>query len=271
MSVLSPRTAMIDRHSLACLVVLAVVPTPDLRCQRGSPLGYEIRWTGSKTGSAPTTEPSRTPQATREAYAAMFGTPLPICGGSPYTCAAPIPLCVIIATGSFPAVSSTGSWIEYGNNCGLVKGSGTWDVVPTAPASYRAFGTGCAGSAGTPRLAACAGSLPIVGRTFCAELTNLPTALSDPAFMLLGVTRPPTPVPLASIGMPGCTLDIDPLVAEALTKVGGIARWSVAIPNDPALLAAEFFDQGVVFDRNPPANALGVIMSNAAQGTVGAP
>jgi len=46
--------------------------------------------------------------------------------------------------------------------------------APSQDASYNRFGSGCAGSAGVPSLDADAHSLPMLGRTFRAQLSNVP-------------------------------------------------------------------------------------------------
>jgi hypothetical protein len=59
---------------------------------------------------------------------------------------------------------------------------GAWNVYTTAwqdlrpDASYTAYGTGYAGSAGVPTLAA--GSLPRVGTVFTSIIGNIPTAVA---------------------------------------------------------------------------------------------
>lgn len=48
----------------------------------------------------------------------------------------------------------------------------------------------------------------------------------------------------------------------------GSSRWTLAIPNTPALAGITLLQQGFVFDA--PGNALGIVTSNGARLTVGA-
>ena len=48
---------------------------------------------------------------------------------------------------------------------------------------------------------------------------------------------------------------------------GGVATWTLNVPNAIGLAGAQFYDQAVVFD--PLANPFGLIATNAQQGVVG--
>lgn len=74
----------------------------------------------------------------------------------------------------------------------------------------------------------------------------------------------PLPFDLGIAGAPGCTLlaSIDDI--QAMTNVLGTAVWSLAVPTLPG---ARFCVQAVAFE--PAANALGVVLSNGGQGTLG--
>ena len=137
------------------------------------------------------------------------------------------------------------------------------------PASFRTFGNGCAGSAGTPVLDALPGSRPVLGHAFTVELRNLSSSLADAAFLLIGVEAATSPIQLDSIGMPGCALYIQPLDAAALLKFAGTARWRVVIPQDPAIVGGLVTLQGLAFERFPTPNPLGAVTSNAAEALIG--
>jgi hypothetical protein len=74
-------------------------------------------------------------------------------------------------------------------------------------------------------------------------------------------------LPLAGIGMPGCTLLADPLVLELISGPGTAAVWTFNVPGTPSLFGATFFNQG--FSLDPGANMLGFAASNAGRGTLG--
>jgi hypothetical protein len=144
----------------------------------------------------------------------------------------------------------------------------TWGYLSGIVATHARFGAGCAGSAGTPLLAAAAGSLPWLGETFTLNLTSLPLSTSQSAFGILGASKTmwgslPLPLGLGPIGMPGCDLWVSLDLALVLANRGGNASWNLNVPNDPSLQAASVYFQGGVLD--PTANALGVVMSNAGE------
>jgi hypothetical protein len=145
----------------------------------------------------------------------------------------------------------------------------TWEYTAINPATFTSFGAGCAGSGGTPSLQADGDSLPWLGDTFRAELTNLGTntQLNLP-FVLLGDSRTAwgnlsLPLDLGLIGMPTCTLYANPLLVFPLPNVGGRATWPVSVPYDPSYVGLSLFAQGGV--TSPGANALGVVVSNAGE------
>jgi hypothetical protein len=151
-----------------------------------------------------------------------------------------------------------------------------WNIYTTAwqdaspVATFLPFGVGCAGTGGVPLLAAATGSRPALGSTFVTEVANLPygIALLEVGFSnIITSGSLPLPLDLTGIGMPGCNLLVDPLVAIALTGPGSVATWSWAIPNVQSLFGATFFAQGFSFD--PGANAFGFAASNGAVGTLG--
>jgi len=136
-----------------------------------------------------------------------------------------------------------------------------WDCGPDRPPSASSFGAGCAGSAGTPALAA--GTLPWLGETFVLALPS-----ASATALLLGASRTawgpaPLPLPLGGVGMPGCTL----LTSIDLTfPLAGNAA-ALPIPGSIALVGQAFYVQGIVAD--PVANPLGAVTSNALEVRVG--
>lgn len=135
----------------------------------------------------------------------------------------------------------------------------------TVPATFQRFGAGCAGSNGTPMLDALAGSRPLLGQEFNAELTDLSVSLADAVFLLIGLDRAAPPTPLDPIGMPGCNLLVVPIDATPLLKFNGVARWRATVPNALGLLGATVVIQGFAFDRNPAPNSLGATTSNGGE------
>jgi hypothetical protein len=143
----------------------------------------------------------------------------------------------------------------------------TWEFI-AFPATYAAFGAGCAGSHGkVPRLEPAAGSLPLIGNLFRVRLTDLPP--SGTALMVLGLSKSdwfgiPLPLPLDFIGMIGCVNYIDHVRSFPVVNAGGTAVWSMVVPYNPGLC---FYNQAFAVD--PSANPFELIVSNAGEGMIG--
>ena len=146
----------------------------------------------------------------------------------------------------------------------------TWELASLAPASYRSFGSGCPGPAGTPRLAAVPYRLPWLGDVFEIELTRL--VPGESAWIALGSSNAvwgavPLPFALGAAGMPGCTLlaSLDVLVPVA--NVAGVAALALELPADPAFAGLDLHTQG--WTTAPTANPTGLIVSNGATARIG--
>jgi hypothetical protein len=142
-----------------------------------------------------------------------------------------------------------------------------WELDLGAGPAYTTYGAGCAGSGGTPAIAAQGTSLPRAGLNFQLNVTNLP--LTAPTFLFFGVSDTsylglPLPLPLAGIGAPGCSVLSSAEQLHFLTNVLGTAVWNVTIPNFPG---ASFYNQAIVFDA--AANPLGITTSNGGHGVIG--
>ncbi|MEZ5963324.1 MAG: hypothetical protein R3F56_05690 [Planctomycetota bacterium] len=144
--------------------------------------------------------------------------------------------------------------------------------IPYLPSSYALFGSGCPGSVGTPTIQAPAVG-PSLGTSFDVTVTSLP--FTSAAVGILGASNTrlangmPLPVSLDFLGMRGCQLNVS---TELFVFLGqrptpDTAIWSLPIPQVCDLFGATFYQQVMVTD--PPANALGIIMSNAGQATIG--
>ena len=137
-------------------------------------------------------------------------------------------------------------------------------------AGFVRFGAGCAGTRGTPTLAAETDSRPWMGGTFRARLTG--TGPSGAAAMVLGLSRTSwgsqaLPLDLGFAGMPTCRLLVSGEGSRSLAVANGSADWILPIPVAVNLAGATLYAQGVVTD--PGANAAGAIVSNACTMTIG--
>lgn len=143
----------------------------------------------------------------------------------------------------------------------------TWEFDLGPVASFGTFGSGCSGSRGVPSLAALSGSVPRVGTTFQARVSNLPW--TGAAFLALGLsnttyTTTPLPLDLGFLGAPGCSLLTSIEEVQPLVNVLGTATWSFPVP---PLAGLPFYTQ--VLPLDPSANLLGFSASNGGVGVIG--
>jgi hypothetical protein len=139
----------------------------------------------------------------------------------------------------------------------------------TYGATYSTFGAGCSGTLGVPALGAMAGSAPVLGTTFVAQLDNLPL---DVGFMMTGFSNTsavngtlPLPFSLASSGFPGCDILVDPLVIQLLLGASNSATWNFTIPVANVFAGIELYQQGISHDPAGP----GLAFSNGAHCVIG--
>jgi hypothetical protein len=147
-----------------------------------------------------------------------------------------------------------------------------WDEPLGPLGSFGTFGAGCPGSAGVPLLDALPGERPLLGQDLDLQFTSLPPTPSNPLLAIFGFSDtswPPLtlPLPLAVIGMPGCTGYVSLDLTFVLTSQNGVCTWTIPIPNNPAATGFHFFVQGLVLDVG--ANPAGIVASNAGAGIVG--
>ncbi len=135
--------------------------------------------------------------------------------------------------------------------------------------TFTPFGTGCAGALGVPVLTDRFGLRPVLTTTFQAQITNLPFSLGALAYGFSNSlwSGGALPADLTAAGLPGCLLQVDPAQIDLLVGAGGVAVWSIFVPELPALMGLEFYAQGASYD--PAANAAGFVLSNPAHGCVG--
>lgn len=138
----------------------------------------------------------------------------------------------------------------------------TWRYAVTQNASFVISGAGCAGSLGiAPSIAS--SERPWLGEVFDVDVGPVPN--NTIGLMIYGLSDTtsslgPLPASLATLGMPGCTLQVDPALIDAFLAVGNTARWSRPIPDVPVLLGGQIFCQGAALD--PAANPFGLIVAN---------
>ncbi len=150
---------------------------------------------------------------------------------------------------------------QYNNNTGRVR---IFSVEPLQLATATILGTGCVGSTGVSQLTPI--DVPALGSSYDLQLTNLPA--NTAAFGFVSFTEAMPPMPLGSIGMPGCSSFLAGQIASfALPVSGTTASWTLPIPNDPTFIGLTILTQGFVLD--PGANPMGAIVTNGVKGVVG--
>ncbi len=143
----------------------------------------------------------------------------------------------------------------------------------TSTAGYSSYGSGCAGTGGgnAPTLAGVAPNpTPRVGLPFTLEMNNLPVPASL-AFIAIGFTDQTwngsaLPFDLSIVGATSCSLLTDIVFALPVASANGTGSLLMAVPNDPGLIDASIFSQGLIFA--PGANPLGFIVSNGGRGSI---
>lgn len=135
-----------------------------------------------------------------------------------------------------------------------------------------ALGVACAGSFGNVPVLGCPLPPSIGNQGFGVDLHG--AAPSSVAALLLGVTAFVPGVDLGLVGVPGCSLFVDPLVTVfASTSAGNAQRgegslsFGLPLPNDPNLRGATLHFQGLIVDtangRPTP-----VTMTNGVSATI---
>jgi hypothetical protein len=148
-----------------------------------------------------------------------------------------------------------------------------WVVTCGGAASYTTFGTGCAGSNGTPpTLAPAPGQLPWICETFTVELKSLPPSGLG-ALGLVSFSKLQPPIDLGIIGMPyGCMLFVGLApthIVFPLPNRGGMATWTLRLSCDCTLVGRHFYQQAFVHDDGVPSPKK-LTVTNGGDGVIGA-
>lgn len=141
----------------------------------------------------------------------------------------------------------------------------TWVYRTPLPASVTAFGSGCAGSAGTPSLANVPYHLPWLGDTVTNRVDHIAPGEIGALFVSSFGSMPP--FDLGLLGMTGCDLLVPLDILEFAPANGGAADWSYAVPVSLALAGVAFRQQAFPFDA--AANPFGLGASNGVEATFG--
>lgn len=136
----------------------------------------------------------------------------------------------------------------------------------TSAGNVTTSGRACGGASGAPWIRLGGGTQPILGQTFRFEVENVPAASAPVlfyAFQNQTWAGQALPIPLDSIGAPGCSIYLPPVEFVPVPNAGGRIDISVPVGTDPSLVGFEYFIQFLVPD--PSANAAGAAVSNLAR------
>jgi hypothetical protein len=141
----------------------------------------------------------------------------------------------------------------HGGGCGSNYSDELWSFLLPVFARSESIGVGCAGSNGVPTLDLTNGTSPVIGTTVDFLYSNaLNSLLVTAAIVAVGFDQSsyqgiPLPLPLAVIGLPGCTLYHSNDLSVSVGVAAGAAQftWSLGIPNNATFLGLEVFVQGL--------------------------
>jgi hypothetical protein len=131
------------------------------------------------------------------------------------------------------------------------------------------FGPGCRSSVLTePQLNSAV--RPVIGTAVPTWVTRVPPP--GVVLLMLGLSDAnygglPLPLELGGIGAPGCWLMVSPDVTMAGTTLGSGIPFVLQLPTTPGSLGTTIFQQAALL--NPPANAFGVVLTNAMEQFIG--
>lgn len=168
------------------------------------------------------------------------------------------------------AEGPSGGLMLFGGRASVGSGAlnnNTWEQGRAGVAL--SYGSGCAGSAGVPQLAAL--TPPSLGTSFDVAMSNLVPGVPSGIFMIgysntFGVLGP-LPFDLQLIGLgAGCQLLCSADIVLFLPAVNGVMNYNLALPVWNSLLGYQLYFQGVSLDAAAPK---GFVPSNGLAVTMG--
>ena len=159
--------------------------------------------------------------------------------------------------------------IRFGGGANGVPQQGLYAYAPVHLAALTPFGSGCPGNPASPTIAPKDHKLPWIGDTYGVRFGGLPntgvcalvTGLSNQTWGSL-----PLPLPLAVLGIPGCSALVSVDVMDAKVHLG-TASVDINVPNVPSAAGLSFFHQGLVFYN--AVNPFGALVSDGLEAVLG--
>jgi hypothetical protein len=146
-----------------------------------------------------------------------------------------------------------------GNSATDWYGDGTPTLgVANDPGSLFNYGAGCSKMVGSPNLGSGRPEgRPWIGETWELDLYNLPNSFGT-ALVLFGL-QPVTPIPLDSLGLTGCTLNLRINAILGVARNQGRGKLLAPLPLDAGLIGGQFYTQALIIDasyKNPARAAM---------------
>lgn len=144
-------------------------------------------------------------------------------------------------------------FVVFGGWTGAAFTNATYEYTGVNNGLFSTYGDSCDTPQGEPTIAA--NSAPTTGQTLTLTFGNVPTD-TELVLAVFGFSRTtwnglPLSFDLAPIGLPGCGLLAAADVIDILATSGGSAAYSLAIPNQAALVNVQLFTQGILLDLLP--------------------
>jgi hypothetical protein len=166
------------------------------------------------------------------------------------------------------SVSDMGFNRRYGRDTALGQLGYVGDVHPAEFINVNAF-VGCSHPAAPLLRLTTQSSRAWLGNVMSVDVETRGAAFGGIAMGFTDQTWGglPLPLSLASLGMPTCTLGVDPQLLIAVPAVADICTVTIPVPNQSALLGVQLFQQP--FTLLPSANPAGLLMGWSTRATVG--
>tara|TARA_R110002072_G_scaffold87129_2_gene196586 strand:- start:40870 stop:41934 length:1065 start_codon:yes stop_codon:yes gene_type:complete len=136
-------------------------------------------------------------------------------------------------------------------------------IAPGGLATTQPYGIGC--NAGS-ELILDAATRPLLNSNADMVVSGIPAGVGL-GVMALSLTQINPGASLAAAGMPGCSLYLTLDFTDVLIVTGATANYTLAVPNNPALVGQQVFAESAML--SPGANAAGLVTSNGLALTIG--
>ncbi|GEM_PF-5816627 len=170
----------------------------------------------------------------------------------------------VLTTGLTFRVTQPNTWVRLVfQSLSGQKDNYSLDYMLVRKGGFRLFGKG---GITTPGWLTIKGNIPKLGKTLNIEVQF---ALKT-AFLFFGRKELKPPMDLTPFGMGRCHLYTMPFLVTpgVMPNKNNVALFKIPIPNNPALIGANWFNQAMAIDKPMFINPVGIVTSNAAEVTL---